>query len=162
MAGYKAQVHLRKVITSDLPVFFEHQLTPAGNHMAAFTAKDPTNRTAFNQHWAKIQANNSILIRTILHKSHIAGYILSHNSSGQPQLTYWLGQAYWGKGIATAALQQFLTHQKHRPLQAKVAQDNPRSLRVLQKCGFAITAEDSGFANARNKVIKEFILTLDN
>jgi hypothetical protein len=31
---------------------------------------------------------------------------------------------------------------------------------VLQKCGFVITGEDKGFANARGQEIEEYMLTL--
>ncbi len=44
------KIHLRDVIESDLTVFFEQQLDPVANHMAAFTAKDPADRDAFNAH----------------------------------------------------------------------------------------------------------------
>jgi hypothetical protein len=41
---------LREVLDSDLPIFFEQQLDPDAIHMAAFTAKDPADRKAFNAH----------------------------------------------------------------------------------------------------------------
>src|ERR1700730_10727135 len=41
------EVLLRDVMSSDLPIFFEQQLDSDANHMAAFTAKDPTDRDAF-------------------------------------------------------------------------------------------------------------------
>jgi RimJ/RimL family protein N-acetyltransferase len=47
-----------------------------------------------------------------------------------------------------------------RPLSARVAKDNKGSIRVLEKCGFVITGEDTGFANARGAEIEEYILTL--
>jgi len=44
-------VQLREVEFSDLPIFFEFQLDPDANQMAAFTSKDPSNREAFEAHW---------------------------------------------------------------------------------------------------------------
>lgn len=41
-----------------------------------------------------------------------------------------------------------------------VAKDNLASLRVLEKCGFAISGEQKGFANARGKDVEEYILEL--
>jgi hypothetical protein len=35
---------LRVVVEDDLPIFFEQQLDPDANLMAAFTAKDPTGK----------------------------------------------------------------------------------------------------------------------
>ncbi len=40
-------VQLREVEEADLSIFFEQQLDPESNRMAAFTAKDPTDRGAF-------------------------------------------------------------------------------------------------------------------
>lgn len=76
---------LRDLVDADLPIFFEQERDPVANYMAAFTAKDPNDRTA---------------------------------------------------------------------------KDNLASLRVLQKCGFVITGEDQGFANARGAEIEEYVLTL--
>ena len=47
-----------------------------------------------------------------------------------------------GKGIATAALAQFLTKIETRPVFAHVAKHNFASIRVLQKCGFQLARED--------------------
>jgi hypothetical protein len=38
---------LRDVVNDDLPIFFEQQLDQEANYMAAFTAKDPTNKEAW-------------------------------------------------------------------------------------------------------------------
>ncbi len=80
---------------------------------------------------------------------------------GKPEVSYWIGKPYWGKGVATRALSAFLFHVKVRPLYARVAKDNIASLRVLEKCGFARIGEDKGFANARGEEVEEFILRLD-
>jgi RimJ/RimL family protein N-acetyltransferase len=154
------KVRLRDLAQSDLPTFFEHQLDPVANQMAAFTAKDPADREAFNAHWTKIMADETITIKTILFEGAIAGHILSHGWFGEPEVSYWLGQGYWGKGIATQALTLFLTHLKTRPLYARAAKDNVASLRVLEKCGFTICGEDKGFANARGHEIEEYLLRL--
>src|SRR5437588_593288 len=44
---------LRDVTMSDLPIFFNQQLDPEANRMAAFTTKDPTDRDAFMARWAR-------------------------------------------------------------------------------------------------------------
>ena len=61
--------------------------------------------------------------------------------------------------VADSSL-DFDTKEK-RPLYARAAADNAGSLRVLQKCGFRVTARAQGFANARGEEIDEFVLTLD-
>lgn len=153
-------VLLREVTADDLPIFFEQQLDPAANHMAAFTRKDPADREAFRAHWTRILGDESIPIKTILFDGHVAGSVLSFEQFGEREVSYWIGKEYWGKGIATKALAEFLGHVKVRPLYARAAKDNIASIRVLEKNGFAIVGEDKGFSNARGEEVAEFILIL--
>jgi RimJ/RimL family protein N-acetyltransferase len=154
-------VQLRDVNDADLTHFFEHQLDAEANHMAAFTVDDPTDHDAFRTHWIKIRGDETILIKTILFSGNIAGHIASFRRFGDLEVTYWIGREYWGKGIASAALAQFLAIQKERPIHARAARDNAASLRVLEKCGFAVTGEDRSFASARGEETEELILRLD-
>jgi RimJ/RimL family protein N-acetyltransferase len=154
-------VELRPVRESDLAIFFEQQLDPAANHMAAFTAEDPADRDAFETHWAKILADERITIRTILFDEQVAGHVATFERFDQPEVTYWLGKAYWGKGIASRALLLFLEQVAARPLFARVAKDNSASIRILEKCGFVQAGEDEGYASARGRVVEEFIFRLE-
>lgn len=56
------------------------------------------------------------------------------------QFGYWLGDAHWGKGIATAAARAMATHvfvdTAFKRLEAPVFAWNPASMRVLEKIGF--------------------------
>jgi RimJ/RimL family protein N-acetyltransferase len=154
-------VSLREVREEDLEVFFEQQLDRDANYMAAFTSKNPKDREAFQEHWYKILNNGSITIRTIVYRGEVAGHILSHAWFGDPEVSYWLGREFWGKGIASFALKAFLELTQQRPLFARVAKDNVASLRVLEKCGFRVSGEDRGFSNARGQEVEEYILKLD-
>ena len=53
---------------------------------------------------------------------------------------YWLGEAYWGKGVMTAAGRAMLEYLKadarFARLEAPVFEWNPSSMRVLEKLGF--------------------------
>ena len=153
-------VLLREVIADDLPIFFEQQLDPDANYMAAFTAGDPTDRDAYMARRTGILGDETIIWQTILYDGQVAGSVLCYEESGRREVSYWIGKPYWGKGIATQALAAFLGHVTERPLYARAAKDNLASLRVLEKCGFAISGEDKGFANARGAEIEEFILIL--
>ena len=126
--------------------------------MAAFTSADPTDEDAFRAHWAMILRDETITKRTITADSVVAGHIGSFGRERELEVSYWIGRPYWGRGIATQALTEFLIHMPIRPLRARVAKDNAASLRVLQKCGFTIIGEDRGFANARGSETDEFIL----
>src|SRR3954468_14991672 len=132
-------VTLRDIIPSDLDVYFVQQQDPQANHMAAFTSRDPFDRDAFDIHWTKIMSDSTIINKTILYNGQVAGNIAKFTMFNQPEIGYWIGKEFWGKGIATQALQQFLKVVTLRPLFAAAARDNAASLRVLQKCGFVIT-----------------------
>jgi len=53
---------------------------------------------------------------------------------------YWMGEPYWGRGIATAAVSAVapyaLRHFHLARLQSPVFDWNPASMRVLEKCDF--------------------------
>lgn len=153
---------LRDVTERDLPVFFENQLDPVANHMAAFTAKDPADREAFVSKWTRILADDTITKKTILFHERVVGNVVSFVApwSGKREVSYWIGREFWSKGIATKALSHFLRHLTTRPLYARAAKDNIASLRVLDKCGFTITGYEKGFASARGEEIEEVIFEL--
>ena len=150
-------VLLRDVTADDLPIFFDQQLDPDATQMAAFPARE---KRAFMTHWTKILSSETVTTKTILFKGQVAGNVVSFEHFGELQVGYWLGKEYWGKGIATKALSVFLQHVKQRPLYAYVAKQNIASLRVLEKCGFAIIGENKEFSNAEGEEVEEFILQL--
>jgi RimJ/RimL family protein N-acetyltransferase len=151
---------LRAVTPGDLPILFEQQRDPQAHRLAAFTAKDPNNREAYLARWMRLLGNPAVNIRTIIWQGQLAGSVLSFAQDGQREISYWLGREFWGRGLATLALAEFLRIEATRPLHARVAKDNSASLRVLHKCGFTIAGEDRGFANTRGTQVEEYILEL--
>ncbi len=154
-------VSLREVVLSDLKVFFEQQLDPTANFMAAFTFKDPSDRKTFMNHWRKIIEDESVQVQTILVNQEIAGHIEYFMLFGKPSIGYWIGKNYWGQGITTQAVNLFLPQIQKRPIYARVATDNIGSIRVLEKNGFTKIETDSGFAHARGMEIKEYVFILN-
>jgi RimJ/RimL family protein N-acetyltransferase len=152
-------VQLRDAEETDLAIFFEQQLDPAAIQMAAFPSR---NREAFMAHWSKIMVDDSVVIKTIVFNGDIAGNIVCFEQLGEREVGYWLGKEYWGKGVASQALRQFLDVIKTRPLYAHVAKHNIASKRVLEKCGFKIAAEDKFFSKIFGKDIEEYILILQS
>ena len=128
-------VTLRDIIPSDFDIYFVQQQDPEANHMAAFTSRDPFDRDAFDIHWTNIMSDATIINKTILYNGEVAGNIAKFTMFNQPEIGYWLGKEFWGKGITTQALKLFLQVVTQRPLFAAAAKDNLASLRVLQKCG---------------------------
>ena len=150
-------IQLRDVIESDLLIFFKQQLDHAATQMAGFPSRT---REAFMTHWKRIMADDTILLKTILFNGEIAGNVVCFTQLGEREVGYWLGKEYWGKGIATRALEEFLKLIETRPLYAHVAKQNMASKRVLEKCGFTVVAEDRFFSEAFGKNIEEYILIL--
>jgi RimJ/RimL family protein N-acetyltransferase len=132
-------ISLRDVEEDDLPFFYVNQLDPDACRMAAFPSRG---RDEFIAQWARIRANESVVVKTIIADGAIAGNILLWEQEGKTLIGYWLGEEFWGRGIASAALSQFLTQVKARPLYAYVAKQNAASIRVLVKCGFMVVGED--------------------
>ncbi|MGW0907674.1 GNAT family N-acetyltransferase [Streptomyces sp. NPDC002853] len=154
-------VSLRPVHDSDLPVFYRQMNDPESSHLAAFTSPRTADRTLFEAHWKKLRESAGIVVRTVLADGDVVGNVSVYGEPGEREVTYWIDRYYWGRGLATAALRQLLAEVPERPLYARAAADNVGSLRVLEKCGFRVTARASGFAHARGEEIAEDVLRLE-
>ena len=150
-------VLLRDVTQDDIPVLFDQQLEPDAIQMASFP---PREWDAFIAHWTNILADENVTKRAILSNGRVAGYILGFEQDGKTHIGYWLGKKYWGQGIATDALKQFLNHVKGRPLYANVIENHISSIKVLKNCGFRITGYKKDINNSHNEQLKEVILML--
>lgn len=153
----KISIELREVVDADLAALFEHQRDPEAVAMAAFPARD---RPAFDSHWAKIRADPACMVRTILCDAHVAGNIGSWDQSGNRMIGYWIGREFWGRGVATKALAEYLSHETARPLYAWVAKENVGSIRVLEKCGFTPSEEDLGSSEIPGYEVEEVLMEL--
>jgi RimJ/RimL family protein N-acetyltransferase len=151
-------VHLRAVEDQDLGVFFDHQADPEASEMAAFPARG---KGQFAAHWAKIRADDTNILRTIVADGTVAGNIVSWEQDGQRLLGYWVGRGHWGRGVATQALAQFVRQVTARPLYAHVAVHNTGSIRVLEKCAFRRDRAQEAKAPAPDDGIEELIFVLD-
>ncbi|MEV8036157.1 GNAT family N-acetyltransferase [Streptomyces sp. NPDC086182] len=155
------EVLLRDVTDTDLPIFFAQMNDPEGLRMAAFTAKDPSDKALFQAHWARIRQDPAVIARTVVgDDDEVVGNAAVFGPAEEREVTYWIGRQYWGRGAATAALRELLVVATERPLHARAAADNLASIRVLQKCGFEVSGSERDFANARGEVIDEVLLTL--
>jgi RimJ/RimL family protein N-acetyltransferase len=131
-------MRLREVEHADLDVLYAHQR----DRDAATLADAPSReRPEFDKHWARIRSDPETVIRTIDVDGAVAGYVFTFISDGRRVIGYWLGRDWWGRGIATQALAEFLTVVKDRPLGATVAPANRASVRVLEKNGFRLLSE---------------------
>jgi RimJ/RimL family protein N-acetyltransferase len=134
-------VSLREVEPEDLPLFFEHQNEEGAAAMAAFRPRD---REAFMTHWTRILGDETVVARTVMADGAVVGNIGCWDQDGAREVGYWIGKRHWGRGIATAALGAFLDVVDERPLVAHVAEHNVGSVRVLERCGFALVERATG------------------
>ena len=155
-----AQLALRPVEARDLDAIFEQMRDPESVRMAAFTADDPSDRNAFDAHMAKVMASPDNRLWAITRDAQLVGTMGSWVSEGTTELFYWVDRASWGQGIATRALTLLLEGIPVRPIRARAASDNARSLRVLQKAGFRPIGTEVAFAPGRGAEIEETILEL--
>ncbi|MGW6928744.1 GNAT family N-acetyltransferase [Lentzea sp. NPDC054927] len=152
---------LRGLEDADLDTLFEFMRDPESVRMAAFTAKDPDDREAFDAHMRRIRANPETMNHVILGDGRVVGSIASFVMEGDTEITYWIDRAVWGQGVAGRAVALLLELVTTRPLHARVATDNVASLRVLTRAGFEIVGTDVGYAEARKTEIEETILVLN-
>ena len=153
-------ITLIKTEKDDLNAFFQFQLDKEANYLAAFTSKDPNDKTAYIEKYSKFLSDPTIHMRTIKVNDVIAGSIAKFVMENEAGITYWIDRNFWGQGIATTALKEFLKIEQIRPIYGHVAFDNYGSQRVLEKCDFVKIGTDKGFANARQIEIEEYIYQL--
>ena len=76
---------------------------------------------------------------------------------------YWLGEPFWGQGIATAAGRALLDHleqdARFARLEAPVFEWNPASMRVLEKLGFERVAVQRKSVTKDGRLIDSVLFT---
>ena len=76
------------------------------------------------------------------------------------EIGYWLARHAWGHGFGTEMVRAIVKATRPAQLTAKVFVDNPASLRVLEKCGFAVTGKDESHCMERQTMVKGWTLRL--
>jgi RimJ/RimL family protein N-acetyltransferase len=151
------EIRLRDASSSDAPVFARQQSDVEAGRMAGFP---PRTEEEFLAHWEKTARDPANRRQAILYEGELAGYVGSFPRDGDREVCYWLGREFWGLGLATAALREYLKSEPFRPLHARVARHNRGSIRVLEKCGFVRQTADV-YTNRVGEKIDEFVYRLD-
>lgn len=90
-----------------------------------------------------------------------AGQIFCKNG----EIGYMLARQFWGRGIASWAVREMLSREFAKPdvevITAGTWEDNPASMRVLQKCGFEKTGEAMIYCKPRGREVNgpDFAIT---
>lgn len=97
--------------------------------------------------------------RAILLDDQLVGSIgLGPRPGGEEEIGYWVGKAYWGKGIATLAVAAFLVLLDELgiggSITARTVASNEASQKVLIKNGFAYRGEGECITPARDTAKK--------
>jgi RimJ/RimL family protein N-acetyltransferase len=94
-------------------------------------------------HWVNSGVGEMALVITLPDDTLIGAVGLGMLEGPVPEIGYWLGAAYWGRGYATesvrAVIDYAFTELDHEALQAGARVTNPASRRILEKCGFQWT-----------------------
>lgn len=154
-------IELRDFDEADADSLYEWMRDPIAVRMAAFTAKDPDDRAAFDAWLARVRANPAVIQKMIWVDGELVGSVSTFELKGEREVTYWLDRAVWGRGIATRALVALLEIDTERPLFGRAAAANTASVRVLERAGFVEIGRDTGFANGLGAEVEEVILRLD-
>ena len=93
------------------------------------------------------------------------GMIGFRNRAGEPSIGYWLGKPYWGRGYMSeacaAAVGWFFDKHDADALYSAAFEDNPASLRIQEKLGFAVTGSAMEECLATGKARLELKTRLD-
>ncbi|RRB04650.1 GNAT family N-acetyltransferase [Larkinella rosea] len=95
----------------------------------------------------------------------VAGVVMQtdiHRLSGE--IGYWLGEPYWGRGIATAAIRQLIQYTFANTdlirLFAGIFAYNKASMRVLEKNGFVLDIIQRAAVYKNGKIVDEYRYSL--
>lgn len=156
-----SQIKLKPSTVDDLLYFFEYQLDEEANYMAAFTAKDPTDKTSYLEKYATLLRNPTVNMQTIYSGNSVIGTVTKFEINDVAEVAFWIDKAQWGKGVASQALKMFLKIESKRPIYGHTAFDNIGSQKVLENGGFIKIGTKKGFSNARQVEIEEFVFKLE-
>jgi RimJ/RimL family protein N-acetyltransferase len=128
-----AEVRLREVGIADLPALHAMQAEPGWTEMAGIPRRD---HREFLEHRARIAADPEVVWLAVEADGELAGDVVSFIHDGRRVVGYGVVRAFWGHGVASAALRLLLDVVSERPLYAAVLTTNAASMRVLEKAGF--------------------------
>lgn len=144
-----APLDLRPWTTSDVPAFQALLDNPAvWIHLPAPYPGEIDQQMAFDL--IDLSQNTDLhVVRAIVLNGHPVGQVRLEFTADGAELSYWLGEPFWGRGIATRAVSRFVAEQfeADKDLSAMIARvkpENAASLRLLESLGF----HGEGLSNA--------------
>ena len=108
LAKDNLDIKLKPTEISDLDSLFQFQLDKEGGYLAAFMPEDPADKSAYLNKYTKLLGDPTANNQTIVIDNIIVGSIAKFVMEGDVEITYWIDRKFWGKGIASKALKEFL------------------------------------------------------
>lgn len=88
---------LRPSVVEDIHKFFEYQLDEEANYIAAFTAKDPTDKAAYLEKYTKLLHNPTVNMQTIVVNNAVVGTVTKFEINDEAEVAFWIDKAFWGE-----------------------------------------------------------------
>ncbi|MEQ8657098.1 MAG: GNAT family N-acetyltransferase [Hyphomicrobiales bacterium] len=154
-AGSNLDVHLRPYALEDADRLAVLLNDPDVTAMTA-TIPFPYARSDAEAYLSNARNDEGRIVgRAILLGDELVGGVgLGPRPSGREELGYWVGKAYWGRGIATRAVALFLGELRNLhlegPIYAATVRTNEASQKVLIANGFVFSGEGECITPARD------------
>lgn len=153
-------IELRDPDDDDLDAIFEMMRDPEGVAMAAFTADDADDRTAFDAWVERRRTDDDVLYQVVTENGGFAGTAALFTLDGDREVSLWIARHAWNRGVATAALRLLVSREPVRPLFARVAAHNTAAIAVLQHSGFTEVSRDVAYAPGLRRETEEVVFAL--
>lgn len=105
----------------------------------------------------RVSAAPEALVYTI-HREQLIGVVAIEGGGPQPHLGYWLAESAQGHGYMTEAAGALIAHAFDTTaiwaIESAAISDNPASLRVQEKLGFAVTGLKDVYARPRGESVQ--------
>lgn len=155
-----SHIELRDLDDDDLDAIFEMMRDPEGIAMAAFTADDPSDRTAFDTWISRQRGNDDVLYQVVTENGGFAGTAAVFTIDGDREVSFWIARHAWNRGVATAALRLLVSREPMRPLFARAAAHNVASIAVFRHSGFTEVSRNVAYAPGLGREVEEIVFTL--
>ena len=153
-------IELRDLDDDDLDAIFEMMRDPEAVAMASFTASDPDDRAAFDEWIGRQRETPGVTCLVVTESGGFAGTAAAFTIDSDREVSFWLARHAWSRGVATAALRLLVSHEAERPLYARAAAHNTRSIAVLTKTGFTEVSRNVAFAPGLGRETEEIVFAL--
>ena len=153
-------IELRPLDDDDLDAIFEMMRDRESVAMAAFTGADPDDRAAFDAWITRQRASDDVQFFVVTEDGGFAGTAGVFTVDGDREVTYWIARHAWGRGVAAEALRLLVSREPVRPLFARAAAHNTRSIAVLERNGFTEVSRNVDFAPGLGRETEEIVFTL--